>query len=818
MLKKCLTVAFVLITVFVYAQKYTVAGTIRDAKSNQALSGATVQVEGTNKFAITDAFGKFMIDRIPTGEYVLLIRSLGYEAKSERLTINNNTTLDVSLPETIQLTDEVVITATRAGENAPATFSTVDKTAIQKQNFGQDLPFLLNWTPSIVTTSDAGTGIGYTGMRIRGSDATNINVTINGIPYNDAESLGTFWVDIPDIATSTQSIQIQRGVGTSTNGGGAFGASINLQTNTLNDQPYATIGSAAGSFGTFKNSINFGTGMLNDHWVIDGRISKIVSDGFIDRATADLESYYFSAGYYSGKTLIKAITFGGHERTYQAWYGVPQSRLENDIEAMEQTVINEGWNEEQRQNLLTSNSRTFNPYTYKNQVDDYNQQHYQLHFSQQLKDGLTANAALHYTPGKGYYEEYRYDNDFEDYGIDPITIGGETITSSDLIRRRWLDNDFYGITYSVNYQKNNLDLIVGGAWNRYEGDHFGEIIWAEVSPVPAEYQYYFNSGDKRDFNIFTKATFSFTDRISGYLDLQYRKVDYSANGLENKQFNIDVNETFDFFNPKAGVVVSLNDQDQLYASYSLAHREPVRSDFVDAPAGKKPVHEKLHNVEMGYKYIKDRLQLKVNYFLMLYRDQLVLTGELNDVGASLRTNVDQSYRTGIEAEALIRISNKFAWTGNMTLSQNKIKDFTEVLYDYGMNWDEYNVVENKYSNVNIAYSPSLIAASGLSYFPVRNLELTLLTKYVSKQYLDNTANNARVIDDYLINDIRITYTVKPSLMKELAFSLLLNNILDETYESNGYTWGYLGGGGSYRENYYYPQAGLNFMGMVTLKF
>lgn len=810
--------AFVLFTVCVYAQKFTVAGTIRDAKSNQALSGASVQVEGTNKFAVADAFGKFMIDKIPTGEYVLLVRLLGYETKSERLTLVNNATLDVSLTEAIQLTDEVVITATRAGENAPATFSTVDKATIQKQNFGQDLPFLLNWMPSVVTTSDAGTGIGYTGMRIRGSDATNINVTINGIPYNDAESLGTFWVDIPDIATSTQSIQIQRGVGTSTNGGGAFGASLNLQTNTLNDQPYATISSAAGSFGTFKNSISFGTGMLNDRWVVDGRISKIISDGFIDRATADLESYYFSAGYYSGKTLIKAITFGGHERTYQAWYGVPQSRLENDIEAMEQTVINEGWNEEQRLNLLNSNSRTFNPYTYKNQVDDYRQQHYQLHFSQQLTDGLIANVALHYTPGKGYYEEYRYDNDFEDYGIDPITIGGETITSTDLIRRRWLDNDFYGITYSINYQKSNLDLVVGGAWNRYEGDHYGEIIWAKVSPVPAEYRYYFNQGDKRDFNIFTKAIFSFTDRVSGYLDLQYRKVDYSANGLENKQFDINVNETFNFFNPKAGVVVSLNDQDQLYASYSLANREPVRSDFIDAPAGKKPVHEKLHNVELGYKYIQDRLQLKVNYFLMLYRDQLVLTGELNDVGANLRTNVDKSYRTGIEAEALIRISNKFGWTGNVTLSQNKIKDFTEVLYDYGVNWDEYNVVENKYSNVNISYSPSLIAASGLSYFPVRNLELTLLTKYVGKQYLDNTGNSARAIDDYTINDLRITYTIKPSFMKELAFSLLANNILDETYESNGYTWGYLGGGDSYRENYYYPQAGRNFMGMITLKF
>lgn len=818
MLKKCLTAVFVLLTIFVHAQKFTVSGTVRDARSNQLLAGATIQAEGTNKFAVADAFGKFTIDKLPAGDYTLLVKFLGYESKFERITIQDNTTVLVSLHESTMLTDEVVINATRAGEKAPATFSVVDKNAIQKQNFGQDLPFLLNWTPSAVTTSDAGTGVGYTGIRIRGSDATRINVTINGIPYNDAESLGTFWVDIPDIAASTQSIEIQRGVGTSTNGGGAFGASINLQTNTMNDQPYITISSAAGSFGTFKNSISVGTGKLNNHWVVDGRISRIVSDGFIDRATADLESYYLSAGYYAGKTMIKAITFGGHERTYQAWYGVPQSRLENNLEAMEQTVISSAWNEEQRHHLLNADSRTYNPYTYKNQVDDYTQNHYQLHFSQQLSNHLVANAALHFTPGKGYYEEYLYDEAFQNYGLDSVVIDQDTVGSSDLIRRRWLDNKFYGITYSVSYEKDKIDFIAGGAWNRYDGDHYGEIIWAEVAPAPHEYRYYFNNGDKRDFNIFTKATYSFSDKISGYLDLQYRIVDYRATGLENDQFNIDVDKTFHFFNPKAGVMVSVDQQQQLYASYSRANREPVRNDFIDAREGKTPTHEKLHNVEVGYKYVSERVQLKANYYLMLYKNQLVLTGELNDVGSSIRTNVDKSYRTGIEMEAMIRINDRIGWSGNVTVSRNKIKEFTEVLYDFGINWDEHLAVENKYNNTDISYSPALTAASGLTYYPVRNLETTLLTKYVGKQYLDNTANEARSIDAYLINDLRITYTLRPAFVKELAVSILVNNILNETYESNGYTWGYLGGGTAYRENFYYPQAGRNFMAMLTLKF
>jgi iron complex outermembrane receptor protein len=818
MYKVFLVAAVTLLSARVYAQEFSIAGSVRDAKNNQVLTGATLQLEGTKRATVSDAFGRFRFDKLATGEYTLLVKFIGYSDKSEKVSVSSNAEVTIALQESFVMTDEVVVSATRADEKTPATFTNVNREAIQKQNFGQDLPFLLNWTPSAVVTSDAGTGVGYTGIRIRGSDATRINVTVNGIPYNDAESLGTFWVDVPDIAASSQSIQVQRGVGTSTNGGGAFGATINLQTNTRHDDPYATLMSSAGSFGTFRNSLSFGTGLLNDHWVIDGRISKINSDGFIDRATADLQSYYFSAGFYSGNTMIKAITFGGKERTYQAWYGVPQSRLQNDTEAMLLTASNEGWNETQTNNLLTSDSRTFNPYTYKNQVDDYKQDHYQLHFSQRLADAFTANVSLHYTPGKGYYEEYRYNNKLADYGLSPVTIGDSVITSTDLVRRRWLKNDFYGFTYSLNYEKDKLNAVVGGAWNRYDGDHYGQIVWAQVSPVPTEYQYYFNNGDKRDFNIYGKTTYSFTERFNAYVDLQYRKVTYTATGIENKQNTVNVNADFNFFNPKAGVTFAVSDNQVVYASYSIANREPVRDDFVDAPQGKTPKHENLKNLEAGYKIMGKNYMLKANYYLMDYRDQLVLTGQVNDVGASIRTNVDKSYRMGIELEGALKISERFSWNANVTLSRNKIREFTEVYYDYGTNFDEYNEVSVTHRDTDISFSPNVIAGSGLNYKVFKNLEATLLTKYVGSQYLDNTSNTQRSIDAYVVNDLRFSYTVHPTFMKEIALSLLINNILEEEYESNGYTWGYAGGGQQYRENYYFPQAGRNFMAMLTLKF
>jgi iron complex outermembrane recepter protein len=654
-------------------------------------------------------------------------------------------------------------------------------------------------------------------LRIRGSDATRINVTINGIPVNDSESQGVFWVNTPDLATATQSIQIQRGVGTSTNGAGAFGASVNVQTNTRNDQAYADVINSFGSFNTRRHTVAFGTGLINDKFSFDGKLAQIASDGYIDRARSDLKSYHVSGGYYGDKTMIKAIVFGGKEITYQSWYGVPESRLNNDEEAMLETAAIEGWNQQQTDNLLSS-GRSFNIYTYENQVDHYSQDHYQLHASHRLSERLTANAALHYTYGRGYYEEFRYDDEFENYGLNDITIGNETISSSDIVRRRWLDNDFYGVTYSLQYETEKVHSILGGAWNQYDGDHFGEITWAQVSAVPKDFRYYDNNGNKNDFTIYGKTNYQLSKKINGFVDAQYRRIGYQASGKENKQFDFNIDQQFNFFNPKFGITYEVSSQQQVYVSYGVGNREPVRDDFIDALAGTTPKHETLGNVEAGWRYRHQNLTLVANYYLMNYKNQLVPTGKVNDVGALIRTNVESSYRTGIELEAAARWSPRFSWNANLTLSQNKIKKFDEVLYDYGANFDEYNEIVTTYTNTDIAFSPNLIAGSTLFYTPFQGCELALLTKYVGRQFLDNTTNENRKLDPYFVNDLRMSYTWRPAWMREISLSLLANNIMDVHYASNGYTYGYWGGPDEYRQNFYYPQAGRNFMMMLTLRF
>lgn len=814
MFKFFITTTFMLSTLLAIGQ-YSVRGVVTDADSGEPLPNASVRLS-PEVATVTNESGQYYFGNVKEGSYEVVASFIGYASDTKQVSVNSNLTIDFALSTSAILTDAVVVSATRATDKTPTTFTNIDKKEIQQQNFGQDVPFLLNWTPSVVTTSDAGAGIGYTGIRIRGSDPTRINVTINGIPYNDAESLGTFWVNISDIAASSENIQIQRGVGTSTNGGGAFGATINLQTNQRNDTPYADIINSYGSFNSRRHSLSFGSGRLNNNWYVEGRVSKIKSDGFIDRAFSDLSSYYFSAGYYSDNTIVKAITFGGKERTYQAWYGVPESRLNNDVEAMQITAMNEGWNEAQTQNLLNSNSRTFNPYTYPNQVDDYQQDHFQLHFSQKLFSAFTWNTALHYTPGKGFYEEYRIGADFSDYGLAPVTIGDSVIESTDFVRRRWLDNDFYGMTWSLNYERPLFNAIWGGGWNRYDGDHFGEIIWAQVSPVQTEYRYYFNRSDKRDFNSFLKANYQISESINGFLDLQYRRVTYEASGLENEQFPIDVNAEFNFFNPKAGLTFNLASDQQLYASYAIAHREPVRNDFIDAP-GEQPTPERLGNLEVGLRTTSDRHLLHANYYYMKYNNQLVLTGEVNDVGAYVRTNAGESYRMGVELEGMYKISRQLQWSGNLTLSRNKIEEYKEVLEDYGDNFDDFQIVTNTYKNTDISFSPNLIIGSQLGYSPAEGLTLLLMTKYVDTQYLDNTMNENRMIDAYVVNDVRISYEWKPRFVKSIMFSGLINNVLDESYESNGYTWGYLAGAATYRENYYYPQAGRNYMAMISIR-
>jgi iron complex outermembrane recepter protein len=804
MLKIFITTTIVLLSLCGYAQ-FSLSGTVTDKQTGEGLVGANIIINEAHTNAVTDATGHFSITNLSSGNYTVQVSFIGYTTHRQQLELKENTIVKIALQPGSVISDEVVVSATRATGKTPTTFTDLSRQEIQRQNFGQDVPMLLNWTPSVVTTSDAGAGIGYTGMRIRGSDATRINVTINGIPYNDSESLGTFWVNIPDIASTSQSIQIQRGVGTSTNGSGAFGATINLQTNTLNEKPYAELINSIGSFNTRRHTLGFGTGLLKEHWSLEGRVSRIESDGF-----------YFSAGYYSDKTMVKGIVFGGKERTYQAWYGVPESKLNNDREAMEGTALNEGWNEIQTANLLNSNARTFNPYLYQNQIDNYQQDHFQLHFSHQFSPSVTWNTALHYTPGKGYYEEYRYDDAFENYGIQNPIIGNDTITSTDLVRRRWLDNDFYGLTWSLNYDNGPLNLIWGGGWNRYDGDHFGEIIWASVAPVPQGHRYYFNNGDKRDFNTFVKTNYALSSDVNAFIDLQIRTINYNAGGVENNQREFSVDADYAFFNPKFGFTWALSDQQQLYASYAIASREPVRDDFVDSP-GKNPKAEKLQNLELGVRMEGTRHVLHANYFLMSYKDQLVLTGQVNDVGAYIRTNAGESYRSGIELDGSLKVLEKLQWSANLTLSTNKIRSYTEILEDYGNNFDEFNVIENVYRDTDISFSPNIIAGSQLSYMPFAGAELTLLSKYVGKQYLDNTSNEQRKINPYFVNDLRVAYSWKPEFMREIVFSFLVNNIFDVMYESNGYTWGYLAGSTAYRENYYYPQAGRNFMAMLALK-
>lgn len=790
-------------------------GVVKD-NQDKPLAGATVTLLASGLTAVTRADGTFEL-MAQTAAQQAEIRFVGYAP--QRVMLRSGEETVIVLAEAVTMTDEVLIRATRASDSNPTTFSTIQKAEIQKQNFGQDLPFVLNWSPSVVATSDAGAGVGYTGLRIRGSDATRINVTINGIPLNDSESQNVFWVNTPDLASSVQSIQIQRGVGTSTNGAAAFGASVNLQTNVRNDSAYADVVNSYGSFNTWRNTVAFGTGLIGQRFAFDGRLSRIASDGFIDRASSDLKSYYASGGYYGKKTMVKAILFGGREITYQSWYGVPESRLRGDRDAMLITAAAEGWNAEQTAHLLNSGNRTFNIYTYPNQVDNYQQDHAQLHTSHRASAALTLHGALHYTRGRGFYEEFRYNDEHANYGLDTVRLGNEAFGSTDLVRRRWLDNHFYGMTWSAEYRTSKISAVLGGGWNRYEGDHFGEISWSALPMgVAKDHRYYFNIGTKTDFNIFGKVTWLVAERLELFADLQYRGIDYAARGRENRQFDFDIAARFDFFNPKGGITYHVSPAQQLYASYAIAQREPVRDDFVDGSTTRAPRHEQLGNLEVGWRKQTNRHRLNVNFYSMNYRDQLVLTGAINDVGANIRTNVPESYRVGMEVDATFRLTGRLTWSGNATISRNRIREFTEVLYDYGPNFDEFTEIRNTYRNTDISFSPALIAGSVLSYAPARSFNISLLQKYVGRQFLDNTANPLRQLDAYFVNDARLSYTVRPRAMRELSVSLLINNFLDHEFESNGYTYGYFAGAvNEIRQNYFYPQAGRNYLLMVALR-
>ncbi|PRY89265.1 iron complex outermembrane receptor protein [Mongoliibacter ruber] len=775
-------------------------GGVVKSNTGEQLVGANVILSGTGRGSTTDLDGKFQIRNIPAGNYTLRVSYLGFEPMTREISVPTSEQLEINLESSSLLTEEFIVYATRATDKTPTTFTNIDKSDISKLNLGQDLPILLNFTPSVVSFSDAGAGVGYTGLRIRGSDQTRINVTVNGIPLNDAESHGVFWVNMPDFASSVDNIQIQRGVGTSTNGAATFGASLNIQTDTRQEEAYGEIDNSFGSFNTRRHMVKVGSGLINDKWAFDARLSQISSDGYIDRASSDLRSYFLSGGYYGENHVVKLNVFSGAEVTYQAWEGVPEALLETN--------------------------RTFNPYTYDNQVDNYRQTHNQLIYTGILGPNWKANAALHYTYGRGYYEQFRRNDRLSNYALSPVVIGGESIARMDLIRRRWLDNDFYGAVFSLNYLSDDgrLDAVIGGGANRYDGDHFGELIWMQFAgDVNIRDRYYDNKAVKDDYNIYAKATYEATEGLFVFGDLQYRKIDYTFEGINNDLRDISGVANFNFFNPKVGLTYQPDPSKTWYASYAVANREPVRRDFTDSPiVDRAPQSENLQNIEAGYKRQAAGFTYSANLYYMKYRDQLVLTGQLNDVGAYVRDNVDNSYRAGIEVEGAYQVTSKFTIGGNVAFSRNKIEEFLEYIDDYSASPFVQEVIVHE--NTDIAFSPNVVAAAILDYRPIKNLEISLLNKYVGSQFMDNTQNENRMLNAFWTSDLRFNYAMRPRFVKNMEFTLLVNNIFNQLYEPNGYTFSYFlpAEGATGRElvteNFYYPQAGTNFLAGVKFLF
>lgn len=701
----------------------------------------------------------------------LLVLSVSVNAQEEKQTDTTK----------IQQLDEVLVKAVRVDADSPITHSNVSKAEIEKRNLGQDVPILLNYLPSVVTTSDAGAGIGYTGIRVRGTDATRVNVTINGIPYNDPESQGTFWVNLGDIASSTESIQLQRGVGTSTNGSGAFGASLNLLTDVFSEEASAEISNSFGSYNTRKHTVKLSSGLLNDHFEFSGRLSKIDSDGYIDRAFTDLKSYFLQGIYKDENTLIKALTFGNVEKTYQAWYGLTEEELEED--------------------------RRQNPYTYDNETDNYWQDHYQLHWNQRFNNNWSTNLGLNYTKGKGYFEQYKEGEAAADFS-------NLIEDDSDVIVRRWLDSDFYVLNANLVYKKEALEIITGISYSSFTNNHFGEVIWgSDLAPnTQIRDRYYDGDATKNDFSVFSKATFKLAPKFTGFLDFQGRFVSYKTNGINSDLNEFVTDADFSFFNPKLGLTYKSSDKNSYYVSYARANREPNRDDF---KAGVTD-NETLNDIELGWRYTNNKVNVNTNLYYMFYQNQLVLTGELDDVGSPIRATSGESYRLGLEVDANIAFNSKFSTSLNIAVSQNKNQDFTTSLDGELVNLGD----------TNISFSPELVIGNAINFMPTKNLQISFLSKYVGEQYMGNIDNEDSILESYFINDLNVNYEIKPNkLFKSVIFSGLVNNIFNKEYVSNGYfgsydyndpssptgvTTGYFAG--------YYPQATTNFLLGMTLKF
>lgn len=784
-----------LVTPRVVAQ-HSLQGKVTDAHSGAPLSGVSITVAGTYKGAVTDYDGRYTLSGLRSGEYTLVFSSIGYEKLEQKTNLSGNATLDIQLQPRPAMIDEVEIIATRVTEKTPVTQTTLSGDELRKNNLGQDLPILLDQSPSVVVNSDAGNGVGYTGIRIRGNDITRTNVTINGIPVNDAESQGVFWVNMPDLVSSVSNIQIQRGVGTSTNGAGSFGATININTNELRPYPFAQVSSSIGFYNTFKNTIEVGSGLIGKHFAFTGRLSKITSDGYVDRGWSDLKSFFVSGGYYGKKTVVKFNIFSGKEATYQAWYGVPEYMLDT--------------------------ARTFNvagtdyfqkPVPYANETDNYQQDHYQLFVNQQIGRYVHTNLALYYTRGRGYYEEYKVKDNLADYGLDSLFIGTDTVTTSDLVRQLWLDNHLYGFNASANYNRGRVNITGGAGWNNYTGDHYGKLVWMEYAGAtqPGD-RYYTHDASKMDLNVYVKAEVQIIRQLSVFADMQYRMVNYQINGFKNNP-GIQVHDIFHFFNPKFGLTYDMNSSNRFFAYFGIANKEPNRVDY-ETSATDKPRYETLRDLEIGYQHRSRRFTVAGNFFWMDYTNQLVQTGKINDVGAYTRTNAPSSYRLGIEISGAVNILKSLKLSANFTFSQNKIRDFTEFIDNYDTGVQD----TVRHGTTDISFSPDFISGFTLSWSPVKRLEMDITGKFVSRQFMDNTSNTGRSLDPYFTNNFQVRYTLPIKKMFEIGFNLVVNNFTNRMYAPNGYTFSYTYGGTLTTENWYYPQAGINMMGGITLRF
>ena len=796
-----------LVTTMGYGQ-HDLSGTVLD-ENGDAIFGAAIGIENTTFGAYTDINGQFKFQNVPAGSYVVMTNFFGFELNKVNVDINQDKELVISMiPSPFQITAVEVI-SNWAAKDAPITQTNLDEEEIQKNNLGQDVPYLLKATPSVVVTSDAGTGIGYTGIRIRGSDPTRVNVTINGIPLNDTESQGVFWVDLPDFASSTNRIQIQRGVGTSVNGAGAFGGSINLNTNQIHEKAYGSIAASIGSFNTQKLSLKAGTGLINDRFFFDGRLSTIQSDGYVDRATSDLKSFYVSGGFLGKKNSLYVNVFSGHEITYQAWNGLPAQLIDT--------------------NPTFNTAGMEKPGTpHDNEVDDYTQTHYQLHYNHNIGKNWTFNGKLNYTKGKGFFEQYKAGEDLIDYNI----IYPDSSLVDDVIRRRWLDNDFYGFNIGLNYRPRNKNYSAKFGFSRFEyiGKHFGEAIWTPtLGAIESPSNYYDNEGYKKDESVFAMMNYNFNSKLNGYLDLQGRLVTYEFEGFDNDGNLVDQEDQLFFFNPKIGLNYSLNETQSLYAYLGIGNKEPNRNDYTESTPNSRPKHETLYNAELGFRNSLGDFIYGANLYYMYYKNQLALTGQLNDVGAATRVNIDDSFRAGIELDAAFKIKQGVYFKGALTLSQNKIKAFDE----YIDNWDTWGQEVIQHENTDISFSPGMIWSMEIGYDVMTpfenddlNIDVSLLGKHVGKQFIDNTSNENTALAAYTYSDARVGISYNKGWLRNAKLTFLVRNLFDQKYITNAWTYRYISEGydgraddpytrleqgSTYNLTGFYPQAGRNFL-------